>query len=126
MFFFFFLPVISSSVLWLTVFSCSSWNASWKVATWYLAYPLIVVMLSCELHLHTCWLAVWSQFSSLPCFKWLLTFTGCSGWVSSKVFVANSPRSSLSAAAMPRTTVMGCCKQNSCSWGEKASFLFSK
>lgn len=32
----------------------------------------------------------------------------------------------LSAAAMPRTTAIGCLRQNSCSCGLKACFLFSK
>lgn len=32
----------------------------------------------------------------------------------------------LSAAAIPRTTAIGCFKQNSCSCGLNACFLFSK
>ena len=48
------------------------------------------------------------------------------GFVSNNALVENKPQSIFKAAAIPRTTVIGCCKQNSCNWGEKASFLLSK
>lgn len=43
------------------------------------------------------------------------------GWINTLIYVP-----SLRAAARPRTTAIGCLRQNSCSCGLNASFLFSK
>uniref|UniRef100_A0A182VGT1 Uncharacterized protein n=1 Tax=Anopheles merus TaxID=30066 RepID=A0A182VGT1_ANOME len=66
------------------------------------------------------------KFSSGDWCTCVRTSTVWSGFASTSVLVENSPRSSFRAAPSCLTTAIGCFRQNSCSCGLNASFLFSK